>query len=115
VVDDPPLKEAAREAAVALLEPVLELSVLVPDGYVGPVLSDLAARRGRVVGTEPIGTGGRTLIRAEVPEIEVVRYAIDLRSISHASGTFARHYLRHEPMPNALAAKLAGPPSMADA
>ncbi len=109
------LKEAAKETAVALLEPVLELSVLVPDDYVGPVLSDLAARRGRVVGTEPIGTGGRTLIRAEVPEIEVVRYAIDLRSISHASGTFARHYLRHEPMPNALAAKLVGQPSMSDA
>ncbi|MDQ1673975.1 MAG: elongation factor [Frankiaceae bacterium] len=100
------LKEAAKEASVALLEPVLELSVLVPDDCVGPVLSDLAARRGRIVGTEPIGTGGRTLIRAEVPEIEVVRYAVDLRSISHASGTFARHYLRHEPMPNALAAKL---------
>ena len=60
-----------------------------------------------MVGTEPIGTGGRTLIRAEVPEIEVTRYAIDLRSLTHASGTFARHYLRHEPMPTSLAAKLA--------
>lgn len=101
------LKEAAKSAPVALLEPVLDLSVLVPDDYVGAVLSDLAARRGRVVGTEPIGTGGRTLVRAEVPEIEVTRYAIDLRSITHASGTFARHYLRHEPMPTSLAAKLA--------
>src|SRR3954464_13187404 len=101
------LKEAAKSASVALLEPVLELSVLVPDDYVGAVMSDLASRRGRVVGTEPIGTGGRTLIRAEVPEIEVTRYAIDLRSVTHASGTFSRHYLRHEPMPTSLAAKLA--------
>jgi elongation factor G len=101
------LKEAAKAASVALLEPVLDLAVLVPDDYVGTVLSDLAARRGRVVGTEPIGSGGRTLVRAEVPEIEVTRYAVDLRSLTHASGTFSRHYLRHEPMPTALAAKLA--------
>jgi elongation factor G len=101
------LKEAAKTASVALLEPVLELSVLVPDDYVGAVMSDLASRRGRVVGTEPIGTGGRTLVRAEVPEIEVTRYAIDLRSLTHGSGTFSRHYLRHEPMPSHLASKLA--------
>jgi elongation factor G len=101
------LKEAAKAASVALLEPVLELSVLLPDDYVGAVMSDLASRRGRVVGTEPIGTGGRTLVRAEVPEIEVTRYAIDLRSLTHAAGTFSRHYLRHEPMPTSLAAKLA--------
>ncbi len=101
------LKEAAKAASVALLEPVLDVSVLVPDDYVGAVMSDLASRRGRVVGTEPIGTGGRTLVRAEVPEIEVTRYAIDLRSLTHASGTFSRHYLRHEPMPTTLAAKLA--------
>jgi elongation factor G len=100
------LKEAAKSASLALLEPVLELAVLLPDDYVGAVMSDLASRRGRVVGTEPVGTGGRTLVRAEVPEIEVTRYAVDLRSLTHGSGTFSRHYLRHEPMPTALAAKM---------
>jgi elongation factor G len=99
------LKEAAKAGAVALLEPVLDLRVLVPDEYVGAVMSDLSGRRGRVSGTEPVGTG-RTLIRAEVPETEVVRYAIDLRSVTHGTGTFTREYVRHEPMPANLAQKV---------
>jgi elongation factor G len=100
------LKEAAKAGTVALLEPVLQLGVLVPDEYVGAVMSDLSGRRGRVSGTEPVGSGGRTLIRAEVPETEVVRYAIDLRSLTHGTGTFTRTYLRHEPMPSNLAQKV---------
>jgi elongation factor G len=80
---------------------------MVPDEYVGAVMSDLSGRRGRVVGTEPVGAGGRTLVRAEVPEIELTRYAIDLRSISHGTGTFSRTYLRHEPMPAHLSSKVA--------
>lgn len=99
------LKEAAAKATIALLEPVLEVSVLVPDEYVGAVMSDLSTRRGRVAGTEPVGTG-RTLVRAEVPEVEVTRYAIDLRSLSHGTGTFSRHHLRYEPMPSHVASKV---------
>ncbi len=99
------LREAASATQVALLEPVDEVSVLVSDEYVGAVMSDLSGRRGRVAGTEPVGTG-RTLIRAEVPEIEISRYAIDLRSLSHGTGTFSRSYLRHEPMPQSLAQKV---------
>lgn len=100
------LKEAAKATQVLLLEPVCELSVLVPDDYVGAVMSDLSGRRGRVSGTEPVGAGGRTVVRAEVPELELVRYAIDLRSLSHATATFTRKYLRHEPMPSHLADKV---------
>jgi elongation factor G len=99
------LKDAAANATILLLEPVDEVSVLVSDEYVGGVMSDLSSRRGRVLGSEPVGTG-RTLVKAEVPEIEITRYAIDLRSISHGTGTFSRTYVRHEPMPSHLAAKL---------
>jgi elongation factor G len=99
------LKEAAASAKVDLLEPVDEVSMLVMDEYVGAVMGDLSTRRGRVLGTEPVGTG-RTLIKAEVPAIEMTRYAIDLRSISHGTGTFTRNYVRHEPMPAQLAAKV---------
>ncbi|MFI9581646.1 elongation factor G-like protein EF-G2 [Streptomyces sp. NPDC052236] len=99
------LREAAADARVDLLEPVAEVQVLVPDEYVGPAMSDLSGRRGRVVGTEQAG-GGRTLVRAEVPEIEIGRYAVDLRSISHGTGQFSRAYARHEPMPPQLAAKI---------
>ncbi|MFE0737075.1 elongation factor G-like protein EF-G2 [Streptomyces sp. NPDC058855] len=99
------LREAATGAAVHLLEPVAEVRVMVPDEYVGPVMSDLSGRRGRVVGTEQAGPG-RTLVRAEVPEIEIGRYAIDLRSLSHGTGRFDRAYARHEPMPSQLAEKV---------
>ena len=100
------LKEAAKASQVLLLEPVCEVSVLVPDEYVGAVMSDLSGRRGRVSGTEPIGTGGKTVVHAEIPELEAVRYAIDLRSLSHATASFTRRYLRHEPMPSHLADKV---------
>jgi elongation factor G len=99
------LREAAQAAAVALLEPMDELAVSVSDEYVGSVMSDLSTRRGRVTGTEPVGAG-RTVIRAEVPQTEITRYAIDLRSLSHGTGTFERGYLRHEPMPAHVAATI---------
>jgi len=100
------LKDASTKAQVQLLEPVDEISVLIPDEYVGSVMSDLSSRRGRVLGTEPVA-GGRTLVRAEVPQTEIIRYAIDLRSMSHGTGSFTRKYLRYEPLPSHLADKFA--------
>ncbi|MET7704359.1 elongation factor G-like protein EF-G2 [Streptomyces sp. NPDC005485] len=99
------LREAAADARIHLLEPVAEVTVMVGDDYVGAVMSDLSGRRGRVVGTEQAG-GGRTLVRAEVPEIEIGRYAVDLRSLSHGTARFDRRYARHEPMPPQIAEKL---------
>ncbi|HEX6444573.1 MAG TPA: elongation factor G-like protein EF-G2 [Streptosporangiales bacterium] len=99
------LREAAAATQVLLLEPVDEVSILVDDDYVGTVMGDLSTRRGRVIGTEPVGTG-RTLVRAEIPQIEITRYAIDLRSMSHGTGTFSRTYQRHEPMPSHVAEKV---------
>ncbi|MCQ9177787.1 elongation factor G-like protein EF-G2 [Streptomyces sp. IBSBF 2953] len=99
------LREAAADAKIHLLEPVAEVSVLVGDDYVGAVMSDLSGRRGRVLGTEQIG-GNRTLVRAEAPEIEIGRYAVDLRSLSHGTARFRRAYARHEPMPAQVADKV---------
>ncbi len=99
------LRDAAEKAGVLLLEPVDEVSVLVADDYVGAVMSDLSSRRGRVLGTEPV-PGGRTLVKAEIPELEIIRYAIDLRSMSHGTGSFTRSYLRYEPLPSHLAEKV---------
>ncbi len=101
------LREASADVRIHLLEPVAEVQVLVSDEYVGPVMSDLSGRRGRVVGTEQT-SGSRTLVRAEVPEIEIGRYAVDLRSISHGTGQFSRAYARHEPMPQQVADKMRG-------
>src|SRR5215813_7701920 len=99
------LRDAADKAQAQLLEPVDEVSVLIGDDYVGAVMSDLSSRRGRVLGTEPVA-GGRTLVKAEIPELEITRYAIDLRSMSHGTGSFSRSYLRYEPLPSHLAEKV---------
>jgi elongation factor G len=99
------LRDAADKAQPQLLEPVDEVSVLIADDYVGAVMSDMSSRRGRVLGTEPV-PGGRTLVKAEVPELELTRYSIDLRSISQGTGSFTRSYLRYEPLPSHLKDKV---------
>jgi elongation factor G len=99
------LREAAAAARLCLLEPVDEVAVLVPDDLVGTVMGDLSSRRGRVLGSEPAGDD-RTLVRAEVPQIEISRYAVDLRAFSHGGATFTRSFARYEPMPENIAAKL---------
>ena len=99
------LKEAAAAAQVSMLEPVSVVSVLVSDEYVGAVMGDLSGRRGRVSGSEPAGNG-RTMIKADVPDLELTRYAIELRSMSHGTGTFNRTYSGHEPMPQQIAKKV---------
>ena len=93
------MREAAAAAHIQLLEPVSAVTVMVPDEYVGAVLSDLSSRRGRVTGTTSVG-GDRTEISAEVPDEELLRYAIQLRSLTAGTGSFRRGYLRHEPVPS---------------
>ncbi|HEY6796180.1 MAG TPA: elongation factor G-like protein EF-G2 [Kineosporiaceae bacterium] len=92
------LKEAAASAGVAMLEPIDDVRVVVDDEYVGNVMGDLSSRRGRVTGTTSAGNG-RTEVQAEVPEIELTRYATDLRSLAHGTGVFTRTYSKHSPMP----------------
>jgi elongation factor G len=97
------LREASAQGQLTLLEPIDEIVVRVPDSYVGAVMSDLSGRRGRPLGTETDDDGEHSLVRAEVPAIELVRYAVELRALSSGSGTFTRGYARHEPMPAHLA------------
>jgi len=98
------LRDAADRGQVILLEPVDEVVVRVPDGAVGTVMSDLSGRRGRVLGTEPDPAGtDHTVIRAEVPATELLRYAVELRSMTSGGGTFRRAFARYEPMPAHLA------------
>ncbi len=99
------LREAAAATRVTLLEPLDEISVLVPDDYVGAVMGDLSSRRGRVLGTEAAGHE-RTVVKAEVPQVELTRYAIDLRSLAHGAASFTRSFARYEAMPESAAAKV---------
>jgi elongation factor G len=99
------LREAASAAGVQVLEPMDAVTITVDDEYVGAVLADLAAKRGRVRGTEAAGDG-RSSVQAEVPELEFIRYAIELRSLAHGTGTYSRQYLRHSPAPDHVVSRL---------
>lgn len=96
------LREAAEASSIHLLEPYDAVEVLVPDELLGGVMSDLSARRGRLLGTDPADEG-RTVVRAQVPQRELVRYAVDLRSTTRGAGTFTRTFDHYEPMPEELA------------
>ncbi|MCU7724780.1 elongation factor G-like protein EF-G2 [Actinoplanes sp. KI2] len=97
------LREAAAAAQVTLLEPIDEIAVRVPETFVGAVMSDLSGRRGRPLGSESEADGAHSVVRAEVPATELIRYAVELRALSSGAGTFTRTYVRHEPMPAHLA------------
>ena len=87
-----------------LLEPVVKLSVTVPDTYTGEVMSDLNGKRGRILGMNP--DNGVTLIEAEVPLAEVQRYAQDLRSVSQGRGTYSLEFDHYEQVPANLEPKV---------
>jgi len=98
------IKEAAETAGVALLEPIVQLSVVVPDAYTGDVMGDLNAKRGKIQGMEQIG-GGKQRINALVPQAEVARYVIDLRSMTGGRGAYSMTFSHYEEMPTHLADK----------
>jgi elongation factor G len=102
------VKDAAEGAAPMLLEPIAAVEVTVPDSCVGGILSDLSGRRAKVTGTEPDSSAPpgmeRTVVHAEVPEAELARYTIAVRSLTAGSGRFTRRYLRHELVPPHAAA-----------
>ncbi|MFN3597600.1 MAG: elongation factor G [Rubricoccaceae bacterium] len=94
-----------REAQPALLEPISELEVTVPEAYMGDVLADLNGRRGRIQGME--AEGGFQVIRAHVPEAELYRYATALRSITQGRGLHRARPSHYEPMPRHVQDRLA--------
>jgi len=107
------IKDAAVNGKLTLLEPVAAVDITVPDGHVGAVLSDLSGRRGRVTGTEPDSSAmvgmERTVVHAEIPDAELVRYATSLRSITAGTGRFTRHFARYDLVPANVAASLRTP------
>ncbi len=100
------LKQAVEQAGSAVLEPISEISVEVPDSYQGDVLGDLNSRRGQVFGTEPGSAAGTSVIRAHVPTSEILSYVIDLRSMTGGTGTFSAEHHDYQPLPHALLSKV---------
>ena len=95
------LREVAAACGTVLLEPVDEVTVRIPDEHLGTVLGDLSSRRGRVLGTElDTESGpGRTVVHAEVPAVELLRYAVDLRAMTSGTAVFTRHFARYDAAP----------------
>ena len=90
-------KEAARRARPVLLEPVMKVEVVVPEEFMGDVLGDLSARRGRIEGMEK--RGSTQIIRATVPLAEMFGYATELRSRTQGRASYTMHFLRYEQAP----------------
>jgi elongation factor G len=99
------MKEALSSARPVLLEPIMLVTLAVPEDCVGDVIGDLNSRRGRPQGMEP--AGGMTEVRAEVPMAEMLTYAPDLRSITGGRGDYGMELLRYEEVPAHVAQKLA--------
>jgi len=98
-------KEAMPKANPTLLEPVGALAVTVPESYVGDVMGDLSKRRGRPLGMNP-DSDGNTVVEAEVPMAEMGSYAIDLRAMTQARGSFTLEFVRYEEVPKANQQKI---------
>ncbi|MBN2325492.1 MAG: elongation factor G [Spirochaetes bacterium] len=95
-------KLAMEAAKPTLLEPVMDLNVYVNDKYTGDIMSDLNSKRGRVLGMDNVG-GGIQLIKAKVPQAELLKYSIELRSITSGTGTFEMSFSHYDPITGKIA------------
>jgi elongation factor G len=97
-------KEAVKTAQPTILEPIVKVEVTVKDQYVGDVMGDMNKRRGRVLGMNQ--SDGFQVVVADVPEAEIVKYAIDLKAMTQGSGSFTREFIRYEEVPGNLIPKI---------
>jgi elongation factor G len=98
------IRKAALEAGPVLLEPIVEAQIRVPERSLGDIMGDLNTKRGKIAGTEP--DDGWQTVKAMVPEAEMLRFALDLRSLTQGRGSFTMHFDHYEEMPQHLAKSL---------
>lgn len=98
-------KKGMEMAKPKLLEPVVRMEIHVPDEYMGDVMGDMNKRRGRILGMEPDSYGDQTLF-IEVPEVEILKYCIDLRAMTQGKGEFQYDFVRYEEVPDILSKKI---------
>ncbi|MCL2764722.1 MAG: elongation factor G [Treponema sp.] len=94
-------REAMKQAAPTLLEPIMNLIVFIEEKYLGDVMSDLSGKRGKILGQD--SAGGIAEVRAEVPMSELLRYSIDLRSITSGTGSFNVAFSHYAPISGRIA------------
>ncbi len=98
-------KKGMNEASPVILEPIVRAEIITPDSYMGDIVGDMNKRRGRILGMESINEGYQKLV-VEVPQSEMFKYAIDLRSITHSTGTFTMDFIKYEEIPSNLTHKI---------
>jgi elongation factor G len=98
------LKKGLSEGQPVLLEPIMNISVTVPEDFTGDIIGDLNTKRARVQGMNP--GGGVNIIEAQVPLAEVLRYAIDLKSITQGRGSYKTEFSHYEEVPAHVAQKI---------
>jgi len=91
-------KKGAAEANPILLEPIMDIEVIVPKEYMGDIIGDLNSKRGKIMGMEE-SSSGKQSIKAKIPQAEIFKYAIDLRSITQGRGTFSLKFSHYEEVP----------------
>jgi len=106
------LKKGLSQGQPVLLEPIMNITITVPDTYTGDIASDLNTKRGRVLGMNP--GGGVNIIEAQAPYAELLRYAIDLRSMTQGRGHFAMGFDHYEEVPAHLSQKIIADTKKAD-
>jgi elongation factor G len=99
------IQKGVKEAKPCLLEPIMLIEVTVPDDFMGDINGDLNSRRGRIIGMEPLG-GGRQVVKAHVPEGEVLRYSTDLRSMTGGRGSYALTFDHYDEVPEHVAQQI---------
>ncbi len=98
-------KKGMEEAKPVLLEPVVKVEITIPEDYMGDVMGDMNKRRGRILGMEQLEDGSQLVI-GEAPHAEMFEYAIDLRSMTQARGSFTMEFVRYEEVPAMIAEKI---------
>jgi len=97
-------KDGFMAAKPVLLEPIMKVTVTVPDDYTGDIMGDMNKRRGRVLGMEAVG--GKQAIQAEAPHSEMLKYSIDLRSMTQGRGSFTMSFERYDEAPSDIQTKV---------
>jgi elongation factor G len=98
-------KDACQAAGIVILEPIMDLEALIPDDSTGDIMGDLSSKRARIEGTESIGRGWNR-VKAKVPQAEVMRYSIDLRSKTGGRGTYKVTFSHYEECPSNVQEKI---------
>lgn len=98
-------KKGMEAANPVLLEPIMRLEIIIPEDYMGDVMGDMNKRRGRILGMEQTEDGNQKII-AEAPQAELFEYAIDLRAMTQARGSFTMEFVRYEEVPANISEKI---------